>query len=108
MKLHVVALPPYKQTCASLQEKQNQLKRTETLRQAAQEQKQAIIIKDAKVRLSITYYRSNGRSDASNIIGGISDALNGLAYTDDRQINEIHYKEEKGVLDEYIVIVEQN
>jgi Holliday junction resolvase RusA-like endonuclease len=105
MELHVVGLPPYKQACADASEKKNQQERSNTLKEAAREQKQAII-SNGKVRLSITYYRSRGRSDASNIIGGISDALNGLAYIDDRQIDEIHYIEEKGIVDEYEVIVE--
>jgi len=42
------------------------------------------------------------------ILLGISDALNGLAYIDDRQIDEIHYMEEKGIVDEYIVVVERS
>jgi Holliday junction resolvase RusA-like endonuclease len=53
--------------------------------------------------LLITYYRLNGRCDASNISGGIADVLNGLAYTDDRQIDEVHYVEEKCIVNEYIV-----
>lgn len=64
----IVALPPYKQTCADSQERKNQQERTNALKAVAQEQKQAII-HYAKVRLSVTYYRSRGRSDASNIIG---------------------------------------
>ena len=68
MEIHVVDIPPYKQTCADAQERRNQQNRTNALKEAAKEQKHAII-DEGKVSLSITYYRCRGRSDAANIIG---------------------------------------
>ncbi|NWG11230.1 RusA family crossover junction endodeoxyribonuclease [Candidatus Bathyarchaeota archaeon] len=59
------------------------------------------------IRLSITYHRQKGKSDAVNIIGGIADALNGIAYDDDSQITQINYQETKGSFDEYTIIVEE-
>lgn len=106
MEIHVIEIPPYKQAWADAQERINQKKRVDALKAIAQEQNHAII-KEDKVRLSITYYRCRGRSDACNIIGGISDSLNGLAYIDDRQIAEVHYNEEKGMLDEYTIIIDK-
>jgi len=48
----------------------------------------------AKVCLDILYSRAKGENDAANIIGGISDALQGVFYADDKQIVGITYSEE--------------
>lgn len=103
-KLHVKGIPPYKQTPADRRERENQVIRTATLRREA-EHKFPTTMKQS-IRLTITYRRQKGRSDALNIIGGIADALNGIAYDDDKQITEIHYQETEGSLDEYHLIVE--
>ncbi len=47
----------------------------------------------AKIVLGITYTRVNGDNDAANIIGGISDALQGVFYVNDKQIGSISYWE---------------
>ena len=48
----------------------------------------------AKIELIVAYRRANGDNDAANIIGGICDALQGVFYSDDRQIVNVHYSEE--------------
>jgi len=48
----------------------------------------------ASVSLTIAYGRAKGGNDAANIIGGISDALQGVFYANDRQIVGITYSEE--------------
>ena len=57
------------------------------------------------VKIEITYHRGKGRADSTNIIGGIADALNKIAYNDDRQIKEVHYSENKKTTDEYWVSI---
>jgi len=106
MKLHVKEIPPYKQTPADRKERVNQKIRVDALRKEAV-RIFASPIRQKSVRLRIEYSRNKGRSDATNIIGGIADSLNGIAYDDDRQITEIHYEEKKGNIDEYQVIVEE-
>jgi len=106
MKLCVKEIPPYKQAPADGRERENKRIRTMALKREAKEEL-SIPIKQKSVRLVIWYSRLRGKSDAVNIIGGIADALNGIAYNDDRQITEIHYDETKGNIDEYQVIVEE-
>jgi Holliday junction resolvase RusA-like endonuclease len=105
MKFRVTEIPPYKQAPANGSERDNQKLRSEALRIEARKAFQALITQQ-NVRLTIRYFRKKGRSDASNIAGGITDALNGIAYNDDKQITEIHYQEMKGSIDEYQVLVE--
>lgn len=105
-KLYIKEIPPYKQTPADRRERENQKIRTDALRREA-ESLFKTPVKEKNVRLTIKYCRCKGRSDAANIIGGVADALNGIAYDDDRQITEIHYQETKGNVDEYQVIVEE-
>ena len=56
--------------------------------------------------MKVRYVRSAGKADALNILGGIGDALQGIAYEDDRQIRRVEYVEERGERDEYWVEVE--
>ena len=106
MELYVKEIPPYKQAPADRRERENQRTRTAALRKEVQN-RFTTPMRQMGVRLTITYCRHKGRSDAVNIIGGIADALNGIAYDDDKQITEIHYRETKGSIDEYHVIVEE-
>lgn len=47
--------------------------------------------------LEIDLYRAKDcRFDAANIIGGIADALTGVAYRDDRYLAEVRYREARG------------
>ena len=106
VRLHVKEIPPYKQTPADEREKENQKMRTDVLKREARDYFR-IPISRRKVRLTIEYHRGKGRSDAANVIGGVADALNGIAYDDDNQIAEIHYRERNGNIDEYWVTVEE-
>ena len=47
----------------------------------------------AKIELDITYTRVKGDNDAANIIGGICDALQGIFYANDKQVETIKYSE---------------
>jgi Holliday junction resolvase RusA-like endonuclease len=105
-KLHVKEIPPYKQTPADRREKETQRIRIKALKEEAGG-KSEISTSKKNIRLTIDYSRCKGRSDAANIIGGIADALNGIAYDDDRQITEINYQETKGSVDEYQAIIEE-
>ena len=103
--LQVKEIPPYKQTPADRHERQSQEKRANALMVEANSQFGSLL--RGNVRLTIEYHRYRGRSDAANIIGGIADALNRIAYDDDRQIVEIHYREAKGDVDWYQVAIEE-
>ena len=48
----------------------------------------------ARISLTIVYSRAKGENDAANIVGGISDALQGVFYANDKQIVGIVYSEE--------------
>jgi len=97
-------IPPYKQTPAGRRERQNQEIRAHALKVEADRQFGSLL--RGNVRLRIEYHRHSGRSDVANIIGGIADALNRIAYADDKQIIEIHYREVKGDVDWYQVVIE--
>lgn len=103
--LQVREIPPYKQTPADRRERQNQEMRADALKVEANRQFGSLL--RGNLRLTIEYHRHRGRSDAANIIGGIADALNKIAYDDDRQIVEIHYREAKGDVDWYQVVIEE-
>ena len=105
-KLHVKEIPPYKQTPADSRERKNQKIRTDALRREAEKQFKTPITRK-NIRLIIKYCRCKGKSDAVNVIGGIADALNRIAYEDDKQITEIHYQEMRGDIDEYHASVEE-
>lgn len=106
MDLHVREIPPYKQTPADKREKQLQMMRRNALREEACQKFKSLI--QGNICLTIKYKRFRGRADAVNIIGGIADALIGIAYGDDSQIREVHYSETKGNIDEYWVQVEKS
>jgi len=97
----VRGIPPYKSTPADSLESERQRSYRESLRSEAQRYFEEPIIGD--VRMEIYYTRAKGRADPANIIGGVADALEGIAYINDRQLVEIHYREEKGRIDEYLV-----
>ena len=103
MKLHVKEVPPYKQAPADQREKQLQTIRTNALREVAT--KEILNRLTGPVKIDIIYHRGKGRADSTNIIGGIADALNKIAYNDDRQIKEVHYSENKKTTDEYWVSI---
>lgn len=60
----------------------------------------------AKISLTVAYSRIKGDNDAANIIGGISDALQGVFYANDKQIVSIAYCEKIPGGGEDLLIVE--
>jgi len=107
-QVHVVGLPPYKQTPADKKEKQSQEERKDRLRREVFSHKNEGLFFAKKIVLSIRYQRAKGLSDAANIIGGIADALQGVLYLNDARITEIRYIENlapEGAVDEYWVEV---
>ena len=47
------------------------------------------------ISLSMTYERGTGTNDAANIVGGVCDALQDVAYADDKQVRHILYAEKE-------------
>lgn len=104
IEISLSGIPPYKQTPANNErERQVQNERREALKKKARE------ICDSpsndNLSLNITYWRHRGRADSANIIGGIADALQGVAYKNDRQIKTIHYCEKEGKGDQYTISI---
>lgn len=101
----VDSVPPYKQTPADRAERERQ----DTYRRALQEKAREAFANSlpfpAQCAVTIRYLRSRGQADSANIIGGILDSLQGIAFNDDRQVTEITYVEWKGNRDWYQVIV---
>lgn len=99
--------PPYKQTPADTQEKQNQSQRKQTCVNAAGEARKHFTgtIFTKKCVVQIRYHRAKGQSDSGNIVGGILDALQGIVYKNDSQVVEIHYLELPETKDRYQVTV---
>jgi len=93
--------PPYKQAPADPSEQENQRTYRQNLEAEARRHFPETISRE--VRIEIIYTRAKGCSDAPNIIGGIIDSLQGIAYDNDRQVVEIHYRENRGPIDQYSV-----
>lgn len=104
IELSVEFKPPYKQSPADQNEKNNQVERTEKLQNAARE-KWTSPPGSGDVSLSIVYYRNNKGADSANIIGGIADALENIVYKNDNQVKSIQYKETKADKDHYTVSI---
>jgi len=93
--------PPYKQLPADPLKRENQrLYRQNMQSEASRHFPEPTI---GEVKIEIVYTRAEGRHDAANIIGGIIDSLQGIAYVNDRQVVEVHYYEKRGRADEYSV-----
>ena len=100
--------PPYKQTPADVSEAARQKQRRELLQREARRAAADAVIEcplDGQVSMSITYLRARGRTDAANIIGGIADGLQGIAYVNDSQVTEVHYIEEAAKEESYSVTI---
>jgi len=95
--------PPYKQLPADLGKLENQRLYRQGMRVEASRHFSEPTM--GEVRVEIVYTRAEGRSDAASIIGGIIDSLRGIAYANDRQVVEVHYREKRGRADEYSVRV---
>lgn len=102
-RIYVIYRPPYKQTPADTQERENQERYVAALREEAKKLFKSPFQRNVKI--IIEYNRNQGRADSMNILGGIADALEEIAYLNDSQITEIHYVERRGVQDEYWIEV---
>src|SRR5438094_241979 len=103
VKFQVDALPPYKQAPASRAEQNNQTVRRGLLQERAREELGSSEPLGQRCAIAIHYSRRLGRSDSGNIVGGILDALQGIAYHNDNQVVEIRYVEDPGERDHYSV-----
>lgn len=77
--------------------------RKEMLRNEAKKQLGYNVPKPNLVILSVKHYNSTSAADALNVLGGIADVLSDIAYEDDSQIVESHYKKIWDKKDWYIV-----
>ena len=103
IEITVLGQPPYKQTHADDNQREQQKERSKALKDEAR--KICKSVSNSEVSLDIKYLRYKGRADPANIIGGIADTLQGIAYVNDRQVKTIHYSETKGGKDEYTVSI---
>ncbi len=101
----VYAKPPYKQAPADATEREYQLERKYALQEKAREVISDYRSQDVMYSVDIRYCRHGGKSDSANNIGGILDCLQGIAFSNDKQVVEIHYTEWKGSQDWYQVTV---
>jgi len=60
--------------------------RKEVLREEAAKQLDYSKPKWTNVKMKVHYYNGEGRDDVLNVEGGIADALQGIAYSNDKQI----------------------
>lgn len=118
ISFQVSDLPPWKQT--SKGDRKEKQKRVKSLKCCAKSEiekfnerlRQRVSIAwinpmdpQTMVHIFIHYTRGIGKSDATNIIGGIADALQGILYENDRQIRKVAYTEDSGASDEYRIII---
>ncbi|MBI4362254.1 MAG: RusA family crossover junction endodeoxyribonuclease [Euryarchaeota archaeon] len=106
--VEVRGIPPYKQAPADVSERRNQQERKAILKHQSEEALRGIgakFDKDERLGIWVSYRRKKGRADAANIIGGIADTLQGLVYSNDHQLRQIHYEEQPGEVDGYTVKV---
>ena len=97
----VLTRPPYKQTPAGASERKNQKAYRDAL--VAEARRSFPQPREGRIRIDVSYSRASGRADAMNILGGIADSLQGIAYLNDRQIVNVNYSERKARTDQYTV-----
>ncbi|MGI0013729.1 MAG: RusA family crossover junction endodeoxyribonuclease [Nitrososphaera sp.] len=93
--------PPYKQSPADRTERINQAKYKESLIAEARNHLAEPAAGPLKMEIDVRRYRA--AMDGANIIGGIADTLQDIAYSNDRQLVEIRYLERKATADSYTV-----
>lgn len=101
IEFKVKGKPPYKQAPADSSERINKKTYRDSL--IAEAKKHFTQPNRAELKIDVSYLRGDGRADAMNIIGGIADSLEGIAYHNDRQLVEVHYRERRAVADEYVI-----
>ena len=105
IKIEVDGKPPTKQTPADPKEKEDQKQRKNIFLRKIKENHHDIVLLEGNVRLDIKVHRNSFKNDSANIVGGIADILQNIAYINDKQIKQIHYTEENSDKDRYIVKV---
>lgn len=103
IKLHVRETPPSVSQVTPLEIEEKKKFVNNLQREARNHFKSPI---EGNIKLVIKYRRYTRNYDGVNIVGGIANALEGIAYFNDRQVTEIHYSEEKGDAEEYWVEIE--
>ncbi len=101
VEFQVIGKPPYKQTPADSSERANQRSYRDNLVMEAK--KHFTEFSNDRLKIEVVYTRNRGMADSMNIIGGIADSLEGIAYENDKQLVEVHYVEKTGLRDEYTI-----
>ncbi len=102
----VTGAPPYRVTPPHPKEREAQIGRRERLVQAALAALAEAGIREpwmGDVGLSIVFRRDESFGDPLNLLAGTASLLEAIAYLNDRQIVEIHYREEDGTPEQYQV-----
>lgn len=96
--------PPYRVTPPNAKERESQIGRRERLVQAALAALAAAEVREpwlGDVGLSLVFRRGDSFGDPLNLLAGTASLLEAIAYLNDRQIVELHYREEDGPPEEY-------
>ena len=102
----VSGAPPYRVTPPNPKERQAQIGRRERLVQAALAALAQAGLREpwmGDVALSIIFRRDDSFGDALNLLAGTASLLEAIAYLNDRQIVELHYREQDGAPEQYEV-----
>lgn len=97
-------MPPWEQTPADDNEKARQIKRKQALQEKARESFNSSPV-STPCAISIRYCRNIGRLYGTNIVGGVTEGLQGIIFEDDKQVVEISYCEWSGDRDWYQITV---
>lgn len=101
--------PPYKQTPEGEAECNRQAERRDALQQRARAAFGPLrpLKRSVRCAVSIYYSRKKGKADSGNIVGGVLDALQCIAFKNDSQVAQISYIEWSGSRDWYQVTVSE-
>ena len=106
ISFQVPGAPPYRVTPPNARERESQIGRRERLVQAALAALAEAGIREpwlGDVGLSVVFRRDESLGDALNLVAGTASLLEAIAYLNDRQIVELHYREEAGPPEDYQV-----
>ena len=103
----VPGLPPvYGAALSIFSPKHPHARRVATLRRKAEQVMRSRAPIDEPVVLAVSQvYSRHGMADAANIIGAISNALEGIVYENDALIREAHFRSSEGERTRYVVRV---
>ena len=99
--------PPWKQVAADRAERARQQERAATCRRAASQTWASLPQLAGPVSVVISYARHSGGCDSANIIGGILDSLQGIAFKNDKQVTQIAYSERPSTTESYTVTIRE-